>query len=181
MIVYVIIPVFLVGSLNCFVFLIPASAGERTSVAVTAFLAFVVFMTMVNGIVPASSDPVAYLFFYMLFLLAYSGAIMIMSILSLQIYEREGNIPSFIRKAFICRKKKGEVAPLENVTPVKEMKLSDTDQDDEDDIDAQEVTWKDVGLVFDRFCFISLLITYMIYSAIVYAQVTTDVEADGHV
>ncbi|XP_060558333.1 acetylcholine receptor subunit gamma-like [Ruditapes philippinarum] len=46
-------------------------------------------------------------------------------------------------------KKKGEVAPLENVTPVKEMKLSDTDQDDEDDSDAQEVTWKDVGLAFE--------------------------------
>ena len=187
MIVYVVIPVVLVGSLNCFVFLIPASAGERTSVAVTAFLAFVVFMTMINGSVPASSDPVAYLFYYMLFLLAYSGVIMILAILSLQIYEKEGKVPYLLKKLVdivscsFLRKKKDpsvtQVAPLASIKQDDGSNATDIPPEADDD----EVTWKDVGLAFDRLCFVTLLIVYMIYSVVVYTHVTGEVEADGHI
>ncbi|XP_053381226.1 neuronal acetylcholine receptor subunit alpha-6-like [Mercenaria mercenaria] len=190
MIVYVIIPVVLVGSLNCFVFLIPASAGERTSVAVTAFLAFVVFMTMINGSVPASSDPVAYLFYYMLFLLSYSGVIMIMSILSLQIYEKEGKVSSVLKQIVtflscgcLCKKRNREIAPLVTVKPGADTTVLEAQPGDGDGNEdpEEEITWKDVGLAFDRICFVILLVTYVTYSLVVYTQVTGKVEADGHV
>ncbi|XP_052783239.1 neuronal acetylcholine receptor subunit alpha-6-like [Mya arenaria] len=49
LLVYIIIPLVFLGCINGFVFLMPASSGERTSVAITVFLSFIVYMQREKG------------------------------------------------------------------------------------------------------------------------------------
>ena len=87
-IVFVIWPLILFAIVNKFVFLLPKSSGERCGVAVTMFLAFNVYMLLANDILPASSQPLAKLYYYLLYLLIYSAVIMTMVFISLRIYSK---------------------------------------------------------------------------------------------
>ena len=105
-IVYIFVPLLFLGLINNLVFVMPASCGERNSVAVTTFLSFVVYMSIVNDIVPQSSAPLSYLYLYLMFLMVYSSAIMFLCIISLRIYNIQGNVPCLIKGVVIlmrCR------------------------------------------------------------------------------
>ena len=87
-IAFVIWPLILFAIENKFVFLLPQSSGERCGVTVTMFLAFNVYLLLANDILPASSQPLAKLYFYLLYLLIYSAVIIIMAFTSLRIYSK---------------------------------------------------------------------------------------------
>ncbi|XP_052230226.1 neuronal acetylcholine receptor subunit beta-3-like isoform X2 [Dreissena polymorpha] len=55
--VIIVIPVFILVSMVPLVFLIPKESGERLSLAVTGLLAVSVYMSLVAGSLPSSSDP----------------------------------------------------------------------------------------------------------------------------
>ena len=95
-VVYIIVPLILLGTTNNIVFLMPASSGERTSVAVTIFLSFVVYMDIVNDLVPQSSRPMAYIYTYILYLLLYSCVSLALCVISLRIYNKDSAIPAFV-------------------------------------------------------------------------------------
>ncbi|MEW8542108.1 MAG: hypothetical protein AB2693_01120, partial [Candidatus Thiodiazotropha sp.] len=92
-IIYIIIPLILFAVLNKCVFLMPTEE-ERTGVAVTLFLSFIVYMSIVNENVPASSNPMSYMYFYLLYLLLYSTAIVMLVIFSLKLYKNASADPA---------------------------------------------------------------------------------------
>ncbi|KAH3712551.1 hypothetical protein DPMN_072302 [Dreissena polymorpha] len=105
-IVYIIIPVTLLGAVNNFVFLLPASSGERSSVAITVFLSFVVYLELVNRNIPLSSDPMAFIYYYLMNLMMYSSTVFFFCIMALRIHDRKGNIPLCIQKFVLYTQKR---------------------------------------------------------------------------
>ncbi|WAR30960.1 ACH10-like protein, partial [Mya arenaria] len=55
----VILPITMLAILNICVFLLPCESGEKASYAMTVFLAFAVFLTIVSSTLPQNSDSVA--------------------------------------------------------------------------------------------------------------------------
>ncbi|KAL5017854.1 hypothetical protein ScPMuIL_003576 [Solemya velum] len=76
----IILPVFFLGILNAFVFLIPANSGETFSFSVTIFLSLMVYLTIVGQQLPRTSDHVSLLSYYLIVDVIYSSCIIIVSI-----------------------------------------------------------------------------------------------------
>ena len=91
-VVYLISPVLLLGAINNLVYVMPVSSGERMSVAITSYLAFAVYMGIINDNVPDNSDPMAALFFYLLFLMVHSTITIILTVVSLRIHDKKGPV-----------------------------------------------------------------------------------------
>lgn len=84
----VLAPPILLSILSPCVFLLPASSGERMSYAITCFLAFSVFMSMLNDNMPKSSVPIAHLSYFMLYMLFHSFSVTVTTVFSLIIYNK---------------------------------------------------------------------------------------------
>ncbi|XP_045212371.2 neuronal acetylcholine receptor subunit alpha-9-like [Mercenaria mercenaria] len=177
-IIYIVVPLVFLGGMNNLVFSMPATFGERTSVAITAFLSFAVYMQIVNNNVPQSSSPIAYIYYYLMFLLLYSAYIMFACIVSMRIYDRKGKVPVLTKYLVIClrcmcckrRQKNGKVAAVDKSKPiivdcgtdkaVESTPDRSTDygsdkliqEQQEHEIEDDEVTWTLVGKTFDTYC-----------------------------
>ena len=62
----VVLPLMVLMSLNIVAFLVPADGGERLGFAITVFLSFVVFATIVQDTLPANSENLCILYVYIL-------------------------------------------------------------------------------------------------------------------
>lgn len=85
----VLIPPILLSVLSPFVFILPASSGERMSFSITCFLAFSVYVSMLSDNMPKSSSPIAHLSYFMMYMLINSCCIVVSTIISLRIYNKE--------------------------------------------------------------------------------------------
>ncbi|WAQ95593.1 ACHA7-like protein, partial [Mya arenaria] len=102
--VNVILPPTLLSVLDPCVFLLPASSGERMSFAVTCFLAFSVFMTLLGDNLPKSSVPVAHMAYFMMYMLIHSCAVTFCTIITLRVYNKVDTaeqIPDWVK--FVVR------------------------------------------------------------------------------
>jgi len=180
-VVYIIVPIIVLGVLNSMVFVMPASSGERTSVAITTFLAFVVYMELINGIVPENSEPMAYIYYFLNFLMMYSSSIMLLCIVSLRIYDIKTDVPVTVKQAiwfltFRCFKCKNikkrvrvEVDTDETVSRISEnvltpRKIRPESSDEANNVtsdDISDITWYTVGKTFDRYTFGILNIAFI--------------------
>ena len=172
-IVYIIVPITFLGLINDLVFLIPASSGERSSVAITTFLSFVVYMGILDDIVPKSSSPIAYIYYYILFLMLYSSTILFLCILSQIIHENEGVVSGCVRCLFCkCFSVRKDAVTSDN-------DIFEVTQVEGDSVSRKgQLTWKHVGNTFDKCCFVLILIGFLGVSAIsfyiVYSAATTE-------
>ncbi|XP_033760376.1 acetylcholine receptor subunit delta-like [Pecten maximus] len=91
--VSVIFPIVMLALINPLVFVLPFTSGERSSYSITVLLAFTVYMTVVSDKMPESSDPISYLSYYILTLLAISTLIVAVNVLQIQIQANEEKRP----------------------------------------------------------------------------------------
>ncbi|XP_069128355.1 acetylcholine receptor subunit alpha-like [Argopecten irradians] len=89
--VSVVIPIILLAIVNPFVFILPYNSGERVSYSITVLLAFTVYMTVVSDRMPASSDPVSQLSYYILSMLSLSVFIVVINIIQIRTYNKHDN------------------------------------------------------------------------------------------
>ncbi|XP_069125726.1 acetylcholine receptor subunit alpha-like [Argopecten irradians] len=102
--VTVVIPIIMLAFVNPFVFLLPFNSGERTSYSITVLLAFTVYMTVVSDRMPASSQPISYISYYLLSLVGISVAIVTMNIFQIRTYSKHDNdepVPKWVRKFYM--------------------------------------------------------------------------------
>lgn len=99
-VVNIILPIVFLGFINPLVFILPVECGERISYAITVLLSFAVFMTLVSDRMPETSEPQAVISVFLVLMLVYSVAIMLLTILSLRLYFRNDNkpVPKYARK-----------------------------------------------------------------------------------
>lgn len=74
-------PIFVLAILNVCVFLLPCDSGEKNSYAVTVFLSFAIFLTIVNSSLPQNADKASVFQIYMLILTFQSTVITVISLL----------------------------------------------------------------------------------------------------
>ena len=189
-VVYIIVPIISLGILNNFVFVMPATSGERTSVAITTLLSFVVYMEVIHNTVPENSEPIAYIYYYVTLLVVYSSITMVLCILSTKIYETSGDVPKCVRcivwhATFRCRGKfKGHVVHpgdkkrLEVVQIPANQAIEESEHAKESpnrlDHDMSDIDWNTVGRTFDRCCFCILNIVFAVSTIVIIARLTSN-------
>jgi hypothetical protein len=188
-IVYIIIPLVFLGGINNLVFFMPANTGERSSMAVTIFLSVVVFMQIVNSSVPQSSMPIAYIFYYLMFLLLYSSGIMLFCIISVYLYAKEGHVSTFW-KCFVIvlrcrcfRKRQKQSNKVVGVQDTSDKRDNGDNLQDNPVIavttvnvssDTDNITWTDVGKTFDTYISTMNFLVYWVFSAAVFMSLYTN-------
>ncbi|KAH3787844.1 neuronal acetylcholine receptor subunit beta-4-like [Dreissena polymorpha] len=91
--VNILIPVIMLAALNPFVFALPASSGEKTGFAVTAFLAFAVFLTVISAELPTTSDDISTFSAYLFITTFLSALISMVTITELRLFVRKDDVP----------------------------------------------------------------------------------------
>lgn len=82
-------PILLLSVLNPLVFILPVDSGERVSFAVTIFLSFAVFLTLINDNMPKSSEPMAAISYFLIVIMCMSTLIIVFTILNLYLHFKE--------------------------------------------------------------------------------------------
>ncbi|XP_069123855.1 neuronal acetylcholine receptor subunit alpha-9-like [Argopecten irradians] len=142
--VNMIIPILILGMLNGLVFLLPADSGERVGYAITAFLTFAVFLTMVSDNLPKSSEPMSLLCFFLTLMLIMSALSTVITIMTLRVYHQDDDspVPMWLKHvvAFItCRKcKKWCGQKLEAIEQPKPGQEEEEEEDSSAEEDSEE-------------------------------------------
>ncbi|XP_069102703.1 neuronal acetylcholine receptor subunit alpha-7-like [Argopecten irradians] len=89
-------PVLILCFLTPFVFLLPASSGERISYTITMFLSLAVYMTIIGDKMPNISDPMAGISILLLVAMIYSCLLILLTIFTLRC-EAESDVHEFPR------------------------------------------------------------------------------------
>lgn len=164
-IVNMIIPILILSLLNGLVFLLPADSGERVGYAITAFLTFAVFLSMVADNLPKASEPMSMLCYFLTLMLCLSAVSTIVTIFVLRVHHQheESEVPKYLRHiiAFIkCDKCKKLCCPEDTL---KEINPDDEEEEDDDDDELKNrddtlyITWKVAARVLDYFFFLFFL------------------------
>ncbi|XP_069102489.1 neuronal acetylcholine receptor subunit alpha-7-like [Argopecten irradians] len=107
------IPVLLLCFLNPFVFLLPASSGERISYTITMFLSLAVYMTLIGDNLPKVSENMAGMSYFLLIALIYSSLLILLTIFTLrcEAVSDVSKFPKWLQKLTYCFKfKKNRVS-----------------------------------------------------------------------
>lgn len=183
-IIYIVVPLVFLGGINNLVFYMPANSGERSSVAITAFLSFAVYMQIINNNVPQSSSPIAYIYYYLMFLLLYSSYIMFACIVSMRIYDRKGKVFVVTKYLVIllrcmwCKRKKktGKVIALDRSNSTTTNCEEDKQIKEQEKCESanEEVTWMLVGKTFDVYCSCFNFLVYWTFTGATFVSLYTN-------
>ena len=89
----ILIPVIMLAVLNVFVFVLPASSGEKSGFSVTAFLSFVVFLTIISAELPQNSRKLSLFDGYLFLMTLLSTFIVVVTLIQLRLFNRDENQP----------------------------------------------------------------------------------------
>lgn len=155
-----IMPVILLGVISLLVFVIPADAGEKMSFAVTVFLSFAVFLSIISMQLPVNSEKTSLLGVYLVFQMSISVAIIIISAFQLRLHHRseERKVGTFYRGIVRMERCLRCVKSCAKSDDSFSQKKYDWGNDSsEPKVDYDNVNWKDVSSAIDLVCFWTLL------------------------
>lgn len=103
----IILPLIVLIILNVCVFILPGVSGEKTSYAITVFLSFVVFSTVVHETLPVNSENICFLSVFITVQIFQSAAITILAITLIRLERRTDPVPAWLDTS-LCRRKIGD-------------------------------------------------------------------------
>ena len=154
----ILVPVIMLAIINVFVFMLPATSGEKTGLSVTVFLAFAVFLTIISAELPQTSEKISTFAAYVFLMTLISTSIVIVTISQLRLFSRdpEQPIPNWLQWitrgvrriscARCCRRRDG---------------YAGFDADEIKEQLAADVTWEDVCNALD-FAFFWLYLSLVV-------------------
>lgn len=163
-IVSLILPIISVSFLIGFVFLLPAESGERVGFSTTSLLSVIVYLTIIQEMLPESSEPNISTLGYILVTYVVTGSFVVIEvIISLWIQSRpsQSPVPKSLSRLMTCS--------LKRRNKISEDTL-DTKQEECDNI-IDEVTWPDVLRMYDKACFIFTNFVFCVSSFIYFCIV----------
>lgn len=163
-IVSLILPIASVSFLMGFVFLLPVESGERVGFSTTSLLSVIVYLTIIQEMLPESSEPNISTLGYILVTYVVTGSFVVIEvIISLWIQSRpsQSPVPKSLSRLMTCS--------LKRRNKISEDTL-DTKQEECDNI-IDEVTWPDVLRMYDKACFILTNIVFCVSSFIYFCIV----------
>ena len=133
-VVTILLPIVAMCFLNLFVFLLPIESGERVSYSITVLLSITVFLTLVGDILPRSSNTMASICYFLLFILSMSCLICLYTIISIRLYYKSSGEPPKYSLSFCrCqRKKKSKILKYSDDDQMTNNETNDTTEDFED-------------------------------------------------
>ncbi|XP_048745389.1 acetylcholine receptor subunit delta-like [Ostrea edulis] len=145
-----ILPVVLLGVISLLVFVIPADAGEKMSFAVTVFLAFAVFLSIISMQLPVNSEKTSMLGVYLIFQMTLGVGTIILSSFQLRIHYRksERKVGKFYRG----------IVTMERFLRCKICLKSSPQGKSNRQSFQQDVNWDDVSSALDFSCFWVMLL-----------------------
>ena len=96
MVLSVILPFVMLSVLNLFVFVLPCDSGEKASYAITVFLAFTVFLTIISSALPRNSKTLSKFLVYIVILTVQSTLITITALVVIRIRQLESPVPKIV-------------------------------------------------------------------------------------
>ena len=177
-------PILLLTFLSTMVFFLPVDSGERMGYSVSCLLSIMVYLTVMAETLPRTSNPVPFLAIFLLIDLFLSTLICVGAIVGLQFYHKDKNetVPKWMQcllTSHSCKRGQShttKVTNMENLSPSTEhiktktsmknrlfvvQKISHEqhvgkvyDENDNEHIKLKIISWKEVGNLFDKFCFI---------------------------
>jgi len=93
----IILPLIVLIVLNVCVFILPGGSGEKASYAITVFLSFVVFSTLVHETLPVNSENVCFLSVFITAEVFQSAVITILAVLLIRFERRTDPVPRWLR------------------------------------------------------------------------------------
>jgi hypothetical protein len=85
------VPILLLSILNPLVFVLPVDSGERLSYAITIFLSFAVFMTLLSDNMPKSSEPMALMSYFLMETMCMSTIAILLTVFTLCLHFKESD------------------------------------------------------------------------------------------
>ena len=162
----ILVPVIMLAVINVFVFVLPASSGEKTGVAVTCFLAFAVFLTIISAEFPQTSEVISTFAAYLFLMTLVSTIIVIITITQLRLFSREPEqpIPNWLQGMTRCVRRMS----CRRCTRRRDGYL-DFDTDEIKERLAADVTWENVcdSLDFIFFWVFSILVVIITSACII--------------
>jgi hypothetical protein len=178
------LPILILSILSSLTYMMPPDSGERIAYSVVTFLTLVIHITMIADNIPRSSDPITILSLYLTLMLVMSSLSMAMATLTLRIYSQEEGmvIPLWLKyMAFFlkcekrkrCYTKKSKMKHRSRSTDPDDDNESMSSSDDDESMDGEnldwdEMQWKDVGYLFDWAFFLMFFITTIIVAIFFY-------------
>jgi len=170
----VVIPIAMLSILNICVFVLPCESGERAGYAITVFLAFAVFMTIISSSLPEKSDSVSLFSIYLVIQLACSTLITIIALVLINFQFKDDNcdtVPRWLVVMLLALTFKRQKKPTQvHVDTVVEMNEEDGVWDDmKRETNPSTLTWKESMKIFDKIFFIFFLAIFILSSILTFA------------
>ncbi|XP_052683175.1 neuronal acetylcholine receptor subunit alpha-6-like [Crassostrea angulata] len=165
-IVSLILPLVFITFLTSFVFLLPQDSGERLGFSLTVLLSVVVYLTIIQDILPEASEPhVSILGIFLSIFVVMGSLVVIVVIINQRIQNQcsQKTVPKFINRLifFVRRKDKDMVEPLGSKIEI--------DYRDEDNV----LTWSEAANDLDLIFFIVSQVVFCILGICYFLSVLT--------
>ncbi|XP_060067115.1 acetylcholine receptor subunit alpha-1-B-like [Ylistrum balloti] len=179
-IVNTMIPIYLLLMMNPLVFVLPCDSGERVGFSLTVFLTFTVFITIINSVLPANSDNMSRLSYYIIAVFVTSGIIASINIFQLRMYHKDEHLPVPRWVVRMMRILNCQLSPKRRIIEVCPENTDSKSSNKKEQREAQmeeaakvavmdTMTWKEVVHILDTFCiwfFYVILSVFIIFSIV---------------
>ncbi|KAL4229981.1 hypothetical protein ACF0H5_010370 [Mactra antiquata] len=180
----VIMPIIMLAILNIAVFLLPCESGEKASYAVTVFLAFAVFLSIISSTLPENSDTIAVFSMYLIILTLESTLITLTALVLIRVstFDQDGTpVPrllmtglNFLTCKSCCCKKKNKVKDKKDEDDIWSINKTTIEEIPCDDETKPEGTWRDVVNAFDKIFFIFYILVLAVSTVVFFVVVSTN-------
>lgn len=165
-IVSLILPLAFITFLMGFVFLLPHDSGERLGFSITVLLSIVVYLTIIQDILPEASEPHVSILSIVLSIFVVHGSLVVISVvinLRIQNHFSQKPVPKFINRLilFLRRKDRDIVEPLGSKIEL--------DYKEEDNV----LTWSEAANDLDLIFFVVSQVMFCILSICYFLSVST--------
>ena len=162
-VINILLPVILLGSLNIFVFAIPAESGEKISYSITLLLDMSVFLSIVSTILPRNSDDVSILAIYLLFNVFLGVLAVILATWLVKHHNRMDDVPvsGLLGRVIICCKT-NKIIKLKPYMNKNETPVDEDTALNESDNQCTKTTWKDAAKFLDVIFFWTFSVVFIL-------------------
>ncbi|KAJ8319469.1 hypothetical protein KUTeg_004560 [Tegillarca granosa] len=118
-VISILLPIIFLVLLNPLVYFLPIDSGERMSFCLTVLLSFAVFMTLVDDVMPKSSEPsIAFVSYYLLGTIVLSAFSTIATVFILAAYHKpdDQKVPAFIQCLDLSKNDLHQFTKFEQIT-----------------------------------------------------------------
>ncbi|VDI07546.1 Hypothetical predicted protein [Mytilus galloprovincialis] len=149
-----ILPIILLSILGVFTFTIPVDTGERIGYVITVWLAFAVFLTIINDSLPKSSETIPIVSIYIMIQISIGTLIVIISAIESRFVHLSDHEPvNTILLTFAQKCRKRRVQPETEIKKCMER-------------DETCVTWKEAITALDKFLF-WICLSFFVFSTMI--------------